>query len=232
MKKTTLVSSALLTVMTLASASMGAVHAATVTPATSTADVTFEANDDKTTPVDPTDPSKPVDPSKPTDPADTPNPGTGNMGPLSIDYVSNLKFGTQKIKDSAYFSTNTNPYIQITDKRGTGAGWVASAAISDFTGTKDSKPVTLAGAELTLNNGLVKTATTNAAVAPTTDKKITLGKTNTAIMTAAKDAGQGTWLNVFGGKEDVALSVPAGNITSGVTYNATITWTLGDTPQG
>ena len=220
--------------MTLASVSIGGVQAAEVAQKsnTATADVTFKANDSETKPVDPTDPSKPLDPNKPTDPADPSNPGTGNAGPLSIDYVSNIHFGTQKIQDTPYSVTNENAHIQVTDKRGTGAGWQASAAISDFKGTKDGKDVTLNGAQLALNNGGITTTPNNAATAPTTEKAITLGAKNTPVMTAAAGTGQGTWIDLFAKPSDITLTVPAGNIVSDVQYNATITWTLGDTPQG
>lgn len=231
MKKTMVLSTALLTAMTLASTTLGAVSAATtIAPANSTADASFKAGGTTTPtkPVDPSDPDKPVDPSKPTDPTDDKNTGTGNVGPLTIDYVSNVHFGEQEIKDSAYFSTNTNPYVQISDKRGSGEGWDLSAKISDF---KSDKDVVLKGAKLTLKNGQVKTATTNTATAPTAPTSIDLGAADTTVMSAAKTAGQGTWVDVFGGKEDIALSVPSGNITAGIVYTADLTWTLSATPK-
>lgn len=236
MKKTAIVSTAFLAAMTLAAVSVGGVQAADVaqTKNTATADVTFKANDSETKPVNPVDPTVPVDPSNPnpTDPADPSNPGTGNAGPLSIDFVSNIHFGTQKIQDAPYSATNENAHIQVTDKRGTGAGWQASAAISDFKGTKDGHDVVLNGAQLALNNGVIKSTPNNAAAAPTTEKTITLGADNKPVMTAADGTGQGTWIDLFANPSDITLTVPAGNIVSDVQYNATITWTLGDTPQG
>ena len=80
---------------------------------------------------------KPVRPVDPTNP-DGPNPGT--PGPLSIDYASSLDFGSNEIsnKDQTYFAraqTYKNPdgsaselatanYVQVSDLRGTNAGWV------------------------------------------------------------------------------------------------------------
>lgn len=65
---------------------------------TSTAKITFEGtNTDPVTPVNPNDPDTPVDPNNPIDPDDPDNHGTGDNGPLSIDYVSNITFGTKDI---------------------------------------------------------------------------------------------------------------------------------------
>ena len=59
-----------------------------------------------------------------------------------------------------YQSTSLKPFIQITDNRGTGAGWKVTAAASSFNdGTKD----TLSGAVITFNNGEVVSPTTGVA---------------------------------------------------------------------
>ena len=57
------------------------------------------------------------------------------MGPLSLDYVSSIDFGTQKItmfEKKTYESTSLKPFIQVTDNRGTGAGWKVTAAACSF----------------------------------------------------------------------------------------------------
>ena len=59
------------------------VLAATVSNATSNATATFTPGTDPSSPVDPDDPTKPLDP---------PGQGTGEVGPLSIDYVPNITF--------------------------------------------------------------------------------------------------------------------------------------------
>lgn len=101
--------------------------------------IVFTPSTDGTDPVNPEnpDPEKPVRPVDPTNP-DGPNPGT--PGPLSIDYASSLDFGSNEIsnKDQTYFAraqTYKNPdgsaselatanYVQVSDLRGTNAGWV------------------------------------------------------------------------------------------------------------
>src|SRR5699024_11718832 len=86
-------------------------------PANSNATVNFTAPDDPVGPVDPTDPTQPNTDS----PEDNGNI-TGQNGPLSLDYVSHLDFGNQEISTSEeiYSSETTEPYIQVTDLRGSG----------------------------------------------------------------------------------------------------------------
>ncbi|MBO0473619.1 WxL domain-containing protein [Enterococcus ureasiticus] len=190
-----------------------------------------------TPPLDPTDPTNP-NPTSPIDPADPNNNGTGNVGPLSIDYVSNFAFGEHKISgsDMTFYAKNTDPYVQVTDTRGTGAGWTVQASISEFASA--SKTSTLKGAQLTLKNPEVKSAsqaTTSEAPTGTTTLAFNASKQTVAI--SVKGAGKGTWLTTFpaeGGKTEntnVVLSVPAGSPEANTTYTATINWELLDAPK-
>lgn len=61
------------------------------------------------TPGNPTTPNKirdPYDPDSyyPGDPNDPGNDGTGSIGPLTLDYVSNLRFGSHQIKNGGLTS--------------------------------------------------------------------------------------------------------------------------------
>ncbi len=111
------------------------VQAAATQSLESNAVVNFIENTTPTKPVDPENPNpgKPVGPIDPTKPGG-PNPGT--QGPLSIDFASSLQFGTSKITTtdevySAYaqevvsdgVSSFRPQYVQVTDNRGTDAGW-------------------------------------------------------------------------------------------------------------
>ena len=60
----------------------------------SKATITFEVNDGETPPRDPEDPEEELDQHDPDNPKDDP---TRNKGPLSLDYVSSIDFGTQKV---------------------------------------------------------------------------------------------------------------------------------------
>lgn len=197
--------------------------------------ISFKANDEPTGPVNPTDPDQPVDPDEPIDPTDPENPGTGNEGPLTIDYISNIQFGEQEIKsgDTIYNASNESPFVQITDKRGTGAGWTLSAQTKGFQ-TADGKKQ-LKGATLTFQNGQVKTRTGNVSAAPTAADVTFNNADAKVVMTAKKDAGRGTWVDVFSGEadnnENVQLKVLEGSADANVDYEAEINWTLANAPK-
>lgn len=176
-----------------------------------------------------------------TDPKDPDNPenegtetGTGQNGPLSLDYVPDLTFGAHTISSTlqVYNTTTNKPYIQVTDLRGTGAGWRVSTALSNFS---NSGIPSLNGAALLLTNG--SPISTYATSAPAPIAAVTLESDNSPvdIVTAGNaDGGQGrgTWLIRWypaGGAADVQLRVPAASASVG-THTATITWTLYDAP--
>lgn len=202
--------------------------------ANSKVNIIVEANEEPTVPVNPVDPEKPVDPTQPIDPADPENPGTGNAGPLSIDYVPNIKFGIKEIelRDKVYNAINENPFIQVTDKRGTGAGWALTAQTQGF---KTTTGLQLKGAEISFKHGEVKTRQGNTST-PAVGYDVTLNNTDSqVVMDAQKDAGLGTWLGVFSGNEKnnqkVQLKVLGGSVNSDKKYVAEINWTLANAPK-
>lgn len=224
--KKSILSTTLLSVLAIGGMSL-TVHAETTTDsATSTAKITFEGGDNSSNgPVNPDDPDNPlVDP----DPNDPDNHGTGDKGPLSIDYVSNISFGTQEISQSktVYVAKNAKPYIQVTDKRGTSDGWTLTAAASKFV-TDDSSE--LKGAVLSFSNGTLKTSSDNVSGKPKASNFTFDNNEAQSVMTAKGLSGQGTWLDVFEGEEgnnsNIQLTVPAGSAQA-KEYSATITWTL------
>ncbi|PEF42451.1 cell surface protein [Bacillus cereus] len=229
----------LATIATLLSSSALALgttaHADIASKATSENHIIFKANTNSTDPLDPTDPSKPVDPTKPIDPTDPENPGTGNEGPLSIDYVSNIEFGEHELTSGTqvYNAKNENPYIQVSDHRGTGAGWKLSATATEFTSVDGSK--VLKGAELSFNNGEVKTKENNISEKPV-HHDVTFNNTDAKVlMDADVDAGRGSWVDVFSGEagnnNKIQLKVLEGSANANVDYTATINWELADAPK-
>lgn len=195
---------------------------------TSAATVSFTGDDNTPTkPIDPTDPNNPT-PTEPTDPGDPNNPGTGSAGPLSLDYVSNFDFGSNKIASTTqtYIAKADQPRIQVTDKRGTGAGWEVQAAISPI---KTSDDDVLAGANLKLVNRSVVTNSQNTSAAPVATD-ITLSSSQKTVFKADKDAGLGTWLDNF--DKNTSVLTVYGGTAKAKTYNATITWTLTSGPTG
>lgn len=183
--------------------------------------------------VDPTDPTEPFEPTEP-NPTDPP---TGNVGPLSLDYVSSIDFGVNEIsaETEVYHATSMKPFIQITDRRGTGEGWNVTAQMTEFT-TNDILDASLPGAILTLSNGEALPAL-GTPVAPTSIQSVILsaGGAATQVISAPIDTGLGTWINRWFPTEseelndNVALSVPATSAMVG-DHAATITWTLTDGP--
>ena len=206
--------------------------------------ITFTPNTDPTNPVDPTDPTKPVTPVDPTDPTG-PKPGTN--GPLSIDYASSLDFGTQKItsKDEVYkakaqkyldkdSNEKTGPnFVQVTDNRGTEAGWTLQVKQNSQFKTEDAKELT--GAEVTFKNGNVVTASDSAK--PTGKATIVADPTGELqdVMDAKAGQGAGTYLNNWGtdgttGANSIELSVPGSTTKYAKKYSTTFTWVLTDAP--
>ncbi|PFJ18059.1 cell surface protein, partial [Bacillus cereus] len=144
--------------------STNAVKAAEVNQANSKSYINFIADDGSTNPIDPTNPDNPTPPN-PIDPEDPDNGGTGNSGELTIDYVSNIQFGTQKIVsgNTTYNAKNKDPFVQVSDKRGTGEGWSLKASASEF---KSDDGKVLKGAVLSFKNGQVKSQSGNVSTPP------------------------------------------------------------------
>ena len=181
-----------------------------------------------------TEPTPPVDPTDPEKPNPDPEvPGTGNTGPLTIDLVSNIEFGEQEIKEkeAIYNAKTEHPYVQITDRRGTGAGWTLKASIGEF--NNEDKTKTLKGAEFSLKNGTIKSTSSNVSEKPQ-GYDVNLNKDLQLIMQAVTDQGMGTWLDVFSGTKDnnanVQLKVPAGSAKAKQSYSSVIHWELTDAP--
>ncbi|EOO65452.1 MULTISPECIES: WxL domain-containing protein [Bacillus cereus group] len=214
----------------------------------SVTDVIFTENEGITGPVDPTNPDEVVEPIEdPENPDDTHEPGTN--GPLSIDYVSNFHFGKQSISghDKVYYAELENVktekgqekkvpnYVQVTDNRGTNAGWKLTVKQDEQFATADGKK--LDGAEIKLMNSVVNSAT-DKKYAPTA-KPVTLNPDGSAqdVTSAQQGQGMGTWTTAYGqdieqAKNSVSLSVPGTTEkVKDAKYKTTLTWTLEDTPK-
>ena len=219
--------------------------------------VKFVPDTDKTNPVDPLEPEKPVKPIDPTDPENPDKPAEpGTDGPLSIDFASSFDFGANKItsKDEIYYARaqrfngydNRPNYVQVTDKRGTNAGWVLKVKQdkqfeSDSTVNKE-----LTGAAVTLSNSKVNGLTVTERP-KASDVTLTPGE-DQLIMSAEVGAGAGTWLDYWGdvekmtekdedGKDvvvdvtkSVTLSVPGKTAKNAKEYRTSFTWSLSDVP--
>ena len=212
--------------------STSSAEAAVINESTSNNYIGFIADEVPTKPVDPTNPDNPNPPS-PIDPEDPGNGGTGNAGALTLDHVSNIQFGTQKIMsgNTTYNAKNKDPFVQVSDKRGTGEGWSLTAKASEF---KSDSGEVLRGAILSFKNGQVKSQTSNVSTPPTANDVVFDNTDSKVLMLAEVDAGRGTWLDVFSGTEgdnsNVQLNVLAGSADA-QNYTATMTWELSDAPK-
>lgn len=153
--------------------------------------------------------------------------GSANPGALTLDKAPNFTFTESLDNLSNSVTGKADGPIQVTDARGTGAGWSLTAQLGDFTdaakagwnmgtGTntvayvgKDATDKPLGAAPVAVNATLMASATSAAAT----------------IMTAAPAAGLGTWTDT--------LSAPVlntGTLQPTLTNKtATITWNLSDT---
>lgn len=207
--------------------------------------ITFEPSEEETKPVDPTDPTKPITPIDPTNPN---GPEEGTAGPLSLDYASSLDFGKQKITSSkqvyyakaqSYLDGNgqskTGPnYVQVTDNRGTEAGWHLQVKQNSQFKTANNEELT--GAQITFKNGTTISASESAK--PTGEATIIVKPTNewTDVMMATEGQGAGTHLLTWGNDQETAeksieLSVPGTTTKYAKKYETTFTWVLADTPK-
>lgn len=218
--------------------------------------VEFLPSEDPTDPVNPTDPKEPVEPSDPHEP--------GTAGPLSIDFASNLNFGKQKItsKNETYLvaaqafkklddegkptgDTLYGPnYVQVTDNRGKETGWTLT--VTQGAQFKSTAQHDLDGAEITLKNAQVVTASNSPSPSSATgDVKLVPGVAAT-VMAAADKQGAGTYLNDWGTaanlkdvtensetikkNNSIELAVPGSTTKYAEKYSTQLTWTLSDVP--
>jgi hypothetical protein len=199
----------------------------------SDASITFTPGEDAPPVVDPDDPSMPYDPD-PNDPTEPHDPPTGDTGPLTLDYVSSVHFGEQMIEADTqiYESATLRPFIQVTDRRGTGEGWNVTAQASYFTSGEE---VSLPGALLTFSGGEAVSTSTSDAPRPHDPVTLYTGGDAANVVTAGEDQGLGSWITRWFPAEEAAyndnvtLEVPAGAATTGE-HAAVITWTLTSGP--
>ena len=158
--------------------------------ATSKGDITF------TEPTNTVEPLNPTDPSKPVEPADPENPATGQTGPLTLDVVPELPFGTHEIESGTKTyqvdaSKNDTPYLQVSDRRCVGAdgqaqGWNVTVSVSDFVNGSQ----VLQGAELDFGTSTVKSTSDNESTGPTS-------QTVTGFDPVKRSAGAGSFCSEY-----------------------------------
>ena len=243
-------------------------HAADVDTANGTGKVQFYIPTtptppmDPTTPADPADPTKPTDPLNPTDPSTgTPeNPGTGNTGPLRLDSVPNFNFGNHPVTDvtgaaavtytgdgideqnggNLVQNANLPYFVQVTDFRGSAAGWTVSVSATPFKTATAGNNDTLTGATVSYTNGHARPVSSGLNQPVGTNPhdqnpaSMTIPTDGSSINLFAATDTHGTLTNqdVFGNKAaDTTLTIPASvKAVQASEYTSTFTYTLSDAP--
>lgn len=194
----------------------------------------FKANEGVQLPKDPEDDKEIVPIHPPT------------AGPLSINYASDISFGKQEVtgtQQTFYATSDTltktetgetrqSPnLVQVTDLRGTAAGWTLS--VRQNGPLKNEKGTNLSGATLSVSAYSVKSQHGEADIV-TKVKEQVLDESGSkqAIVTTPKGSGMGTW-NVYVGAEGdtskaVKLVVPKDQPKESGKYTTSLTWLLED----
>ncbi|WP_314067971.1 WxL domain-containing protein [uncultured Vagococcus sp.] len=161
---------------------------------------------------------------------DSQNKGTNNMGTLKIDRAPNIKFGVVSVSKrfQEVNAINANPYVQISDVRGTLTGWTLSATMSNFTSGEGTNQLTIDGAYITLSENSLTDFESSEASEPIVGENIALNYAEKTVAEAGFDSGQGIW----GIKWDqIKLRIYPHTAKPDTSYTAKIKWTLTDGPK-
>ncbi|WP_206911332.1 hypothetical protein IGL98_001955 [Enterococcus sp. DIV0840] len=215
-------------------------------PIKSEAEISFEQNDTEITP--PTGPGG--------EEIEKPGEGaTGMVGPLTIDYITKINFGPVKVSGNkaTYYAKlaeiklkdisvpkKVPNYVQVTDNRGSNAGWQLQLKQDSQFQAKDTdnKVSELTGAELAFDNPTLKSAQKSNEFAPLGIKqKLTPGAAAVTVVNATIGKGMGTWYYALGDTDEqaaksVSLTIPGATAKlTNVAYKTVLTWTLVDGPE-
>lgn len=204
-------------------------------------------------------PTNPDQPGEIITPESSPGGATGDGGPLSLDFAPNLDFDIRDIstKDATYFakvqkgtneageSVDIPNFAQVSDKRGTGAGWNLSVTQKGQLVTGKGKE--LKGAEIFLAHPVIMSSIADQTLSPdiTYQGTALFGSEEalTPLMSADEDKGMGQFQIKFGtlldsdipelgdARESVILKVPGSTVKYADTYTTQLEWTLADIPS-
>ena len=152
-------------------------------------------------------------------------------GSLALDFAPAFSFETAEITSAAKVikATGTPGPLQVTDLRGTAAGWDLNVSLSKFT-TDSGTIETLQGSFISLTSAAVSGVNETVGTPPIvpTTVKIDSGNVETLVFSAEPGAGMGSWKSVWGAA-NVELTVLPGTAHAG-TNTAKLTWSLQATP--
>ncbi|RDX01192.1 WxL domain-containing protein [Listeria kieliensis] len=221
--------------------------------------VEFVPSTGSTKPMNPDAPQENINPVDPTTPNGEPQPGT--PGPLSIDYASSIDFGVNEIssRDETYYAKAqqfnqegkdggwTSNFVQVTDNRGTNAGWTLVVSQGGQFSNPDTQNKELVGAQIKFANSQAVSNAEGMEPPAVTDIVLDPAGAESPVMSAAAGKGAGSWIDKWGSVSDapakegseadptkvnkaVSLFIPGKSAKDAVQYKTTLTWKLTDTP--
>lgn len=145
-------------------------------------------------------------------------------GELTLDQVPNFDFDTHMIsgRDETY-NIKEEAQAQVTDLRGSSAGWRLTVTQDDQLKTGDYY---LPGAQITLKAGTVLNTNDEQ---PTARDVVLIPKSAATVLIADKDKGNGV-STLNWSTSQATLSVPGTTTKRATEYKTTLTWTLADAP--
>jgi hypothetical protein len=156
-----------------------------------------------------------------------PDPG-GEDGPLTLDRVDNLEFGSREIsKVDQSYSAASESVIEVADLRGTLEGW--HLVVSQTPMLSSVSNTELAGISINLRNGVVESSSEDTKIEIGENIEITPTDEKILVMNAENGQGNGVTKAKFN-KNDIKLNVPGGKALA-EQYESTMTWTLLDAPN-
>ncbi|MGO2083436.1 WxL domain-containing protein [Vagococcus sp.] len=222
--------------ITFGTVQMKAENSPSISPQTSAQVTTSGVQSGSGVDLDPGDllPTKPENPNHPKDP----NPGTNLPGPLSLDQVISFDFldtelvsKTQQIEMKTKLSQN----IQVTDKRGSGAGWNLQVKQDDLINVEKNEYllkgafIDFPAANIQRGKEVFKEAIPPAAQVVNFSNQNK--KDFTKIITAEEGQGMGTWLGIYNepkANKKFSLVIPPGSYKG--QYKGSVTWLLLEGP--
>lgn len=189
-------------------------------------------------PVTPTNPNDGLDPYDPDDPYpgddnDSGNNETGSVGKLTLDYVSDLRFGSYQRRQGGLIATakNTHAMVQVTDARGSGSGWTLQLKPDELVGEQSGS--TIDDGYLYLGSVAINKSSNNASAPPVSKSfKIPLG-TYENIVVAPIDTGLSTWTIGFNQDSDSPTQLVLNDISNAPAdhYVGSLSWSLTNAPS-
>ncbi|WP_300559081.1 WxL domain-containing protein [Companilactobacillus sp.] len=178
---------------------------------------------------DPYDPDLPY----PGDINDPGNDGTGSVGPLTLDYVSNLRFGTHELKQGGLTATakNTHAMVQITDSRANGNGWTLQLRPDSLVGEQTG--ASLNNGYLYLGTEAIRKPSSNVSAPPVSKTlRIPIGSYEN-IVVAPQNTGLSTWTIGLNQDSNSPTQLVLNDTANAVAdhYVGSLSWSLTNAPS-